>query len=261
MAWFYTVGSLFIFYTVAFVHTSPTDTVCHSFNYCQSCPKDTNGNAVCTACYQPLYCLSGEPSVPCIPCSFFNGCLKCSNSTFCDLCYYPGLLGPDYGGIATCSSCAKNCLYCKNAGGGKCDTAAAGYFVDPTTKTCSECPANCLECADGDTCKFCNKRYYLKTPTACASCPANCDYCWNSTTCKTCTAGYTMNASGTSCTNCAVANCATCDSTGKICTKCSTGVPSQNGSSCVASVCPEPNCIECTANGVCTQYEPVAPSS
>lgn len=123
------------------------------------------------ACQDPYYD-SGFGS--CLKCSDLcekctaDGCLECvlnakidGVSCLCEDFYYKSDSG--------CLNCPSNCLRCPNST--NCDVCLDGFYLE-TNLGCSKCKDNCLKCNDYDQCSICNNNMYLYNGYCLLGCPS-----------------------------------------------------------------------------------------
>jgi len=100
-----------------------------------------------------------------------------------------------------CVPCGPNCLYCKDAGAGKCDAYACEDGYTDKDNICIPCTTqNCGHCNKTDItkCFECKAGFYLTPSKQCVPCKAaNCAYCFgDNTICENCKPGFEVNSSG-----------------------------------------------------------------
>lgn len=95
--------------------------------------------------------------------------------------------------------CIKGCVKCKDTT--TCELCTTdSYFLEPKTKTCKKCSIDCNRCNSKSDCSSCIKGYYLDLPqelnhltvegATCQPCIGNCLDCKFANECDTCKKGF-----------------------------------------------------------------------
>lgn len=132
-----------------------------NFKTCETCttPNVLTSEGTCTTC----------PAQHCQFCNSKGECVLCKEPKILDgvSCVSSCKTGDvKYNG--RCVSCPKNCDLCNEVG--KCQTCAAGYFLDSSNQ-CTGCPANCGTCYTNGKCKTCLNETTLQSDGSCGEDP------------------------------------------------------------------------------------------
>lgn len=231
-----------------------------------------NNTCICRSNFAPS--LNGSQSASCVcppPGSSFNpqlcfncqidGCLTCSNSTFCSSCALTytsnGMGGCILCNISGCTSCIVNNF---------CQICSSNMTVTQSGQCayCNITTPGCTACLKNNTCSCATGYYYITDSSnfgnQCQPCLVPyCNFCSQPNFCTNCSTGYIINSNGS---NCSLPNttvipcnlpCLTCNVNGT-CQSCFFLYSSTPNSLGQCYYCTVANCMTCLSNNtaICT---------
>ena len=256
-----------------------------------NCVTCKTTSTTCTSCKAGMYLnVLTNTCVTSCPTNYVgsNGVCDCAVNYYgatCTACNC-GLGGTCDDGATGSGNCTCNTGYKQTTVNGPCNTCASGYFLSGTT--CVACPANCTTCSSATVCTQCagtllvqpgsascasgcptsyysNGVSYLACDTSCLTCSGaganlcvTCNatstlrYLSGSTCVSSCPSGTYASASRV-CTACN-SNCATCITSSKNCTSCTSPLLLFIANATCVSSCPSGYsangtvCAQCAAN-------------
>lgn len=246
--------------------------VCSSNSTCLTCQSNyqlSNNTCICQTNFAPTIlgssssscsCTSSNPLL-CVGCNL-QGCLTCTNSTYCGACV-TGYKSNSLGGCIACN--ITNCLSCLI--NNFCQLCSSNFTVSNLGQcvTCDLVNPGCLGCSAQNSCICANGYITLSVSgsNTCILCSIpNCISCSSANQCSNCGYSYVLSTNNTCTTNQTnIRNnyqcnpeCSTCNSNGT-CIQCIfiySSFPNSNGSCYFCSV---PFCLTCNQSNTqqCTQ--------
>ena len=122
-----------------------------------------------------------------------GGCVRCSNSEFCDSCVGTTIRNSS-GKCISCSTFMPKCNGCTGTIENPiCNACIGGYYVANNGKECKPCSSisNCYTCTNDGKCSSCYVEYYPNSSGTCSLCNVqNCARCDSNGRCAICNQNY-----------------------------------------------------------------------